>query len=917
MGDIQAKIRYLRDCFAADSSGLEMLNLFSQSVEHRIFIRDGDWLAVEGCHQIALDQDKGLAARDAATIYALEKELIYATLFVTGRIPESGEKLTSPLVLFPAEIRDVSEVPFLSFDASNFRVNYGLIKRIIEDDEKASDLHEQIFQAVRGDLFNYESIGAIVTSLDNFAPHINTEELIHFPSAIPLSTLRKASNRQGLQLLPVGCAALIRRSVERRGILEELGLMADNRTFSFPLRELFDEVETETKEGIPKIEPEKIPAVLSPPQGKILESCASNPITLVIGPPGTGKSYTIACIALEHMARGQSVLVASRKDHAVDVIGQKIESLSKDRSSVVRGGRKQYLSELKKNLQAILAGMRSKRKAATLQTEGDTQSRVLSKSIQSIEKNLAACEREFRKRSRREKQFADLSEKLSSGGFQPLNRILHFLIKQGIAAAKRSLAMLIGVIEELIEERNRVIIERISTRREVRIHAVLSQNRRTLMDFLKSIRARTGTKQREILSKLDIGVILKTFPVWMAKSADIHDNLPLIPGMFDLAIIDEATQCDIASCLPVLQRARRVAIVGDPKQLRHVSFLSRSKQALLAEKCGLDPDVADQLDYRSKSILDLAEETIIEQQRVQFLDEHYRSQPDIIQFSNRHFYAGSLRVMTQKPSTYRARNINVVPCGGLREKSGINRREIDAILDYVKAFTREQIQLAGDYSQSIGISTPFRHQADQIADRIFNEIPIELIRKHRVLIGTPHSFQGEERDVMCLSFAVDAQSHPSAFRYLNQPDVFNVMVTRARVQQVVFLSIEANQIRPDSLFASYLSHLKDFYHESADEELTQLPKSAQPVFEALKADGFKVWPSFETAGLEMDFVVEKDGGTLGIDLIGFPGRYADAFSLDRYKMLKRAGLRIFPLAYSEWNRTPQGCLDTVNAFDAS
>ena len=77
-------------------------------------------------------------------------------------------------------------------------------------------------------------------------------------------------------------------------------------------------------------------------------------MTLVIGPPGTGKSYTIACMALEHMARGKSVLIASRKDHAVDVIGQKIETLSGDKGSVIRGGRKKYLAELKTRLQAEL-----------------------------------------------------------------------------------------------------------------------------------------------------------------------------------------------------------------------------------------------------------------------------------------------------------------------------------------------------------------------------------------------------------------------------------------------------------------------------------------------------------------------------------------------------------------------------------
>ena len=48
--------------------------------------------------------------------------------------------------------------------------------------------------------------------------------------------------------------------------------------------------------------------------------------------------------------------------------------------------------------------------------------------------------------------------------------------------------------------------------------------------------------------------------------------------MFDVAIIDEASQCDIASCFPILFRAKRAVIVGDDKQLPHLSFLGGEKQ---------------------------------------------------------------------------------------------------------------------------------------------------------------------------------------------------------------------------------------------------------------------------------------------------------------------------------------------------
>ena len=135
MDEIQKKIRYLRECYASDSSGVEVQNIFSRSIEHRIFIEGENGLAFEGNHKIPLDLKKGSAAHDASVVYEREKELVYSTVFIVGKNPELSEKWVSPLLLFPAKIEIISDVPFLTFEATNFRVNYGLIKRVINDDE--------------------------------------------------------------------------------------------------------------------------------------------------------------------------------------------------------------------------------------------------------------------------------------------------------------------------------------------------------------------------------------------------------------------------------------------------------------------------------------------------------------------------------------------------------------------------------------------------------------------------------------------------------------------------------------------------------------------------------------------------------------------------------------------------------------
>jgi hypothetical protein len=52
-------------------------------------------------------------------------------------------------------------------------------------------------------------------------------------------------------------------------------------------------------------------------------------------------------------------------------------------------------------------------------------------------------------------------------------------------------------------------------------------------------------------------------------------------------VIDEASQCDIASALPLLFRAKAAVIIGDPKQLRHISAIPPRRDRELLHKHNL------------------------------------------------------------------------------------------------------------------------------------------------------------------------------------------------------------------------------------------------------------------------------------------------------------------------------------------
>ena len=77
--------------------------------------------------------------------------------------------------------------------------------------------------------------------------------------------------------------------------------------------------------------------------------------------------------------------------------------------------------------------------------------------------------------------------------------------------------------------------------------------------------------------------------------------------MFDVAIIDEASQCDIASCFPILYRAKKTVVVGDDKQLPHLSFLEKAKEQSFLSQYGIPDKYQLMWRFRTNSMFDLAD----------------------------------------------------------------------------------------------------------------------------------------------------------------------------------------------------------------------------------------------------------------------------------------------------------------------
>ena len=166
--------------------------------------------------------------------------------------------------------------------------------------------------------------------------------------------------------------------------------------------------------------------------------------------------------------------------------------------------------------------------------------------------------------------------------------------------------------------------------------------RRRLKVHSKSLVANRNACTTNILEEEDFKPLLEAFPCWCVTTYAVSDSLPLKPGMFDVAIIDEASQCDIASCFPILFRAKRAVIVGDDKQLPHLSFLEKAKEQSFLSQYGIPDKYQLMWRFRTNSMFDLADYYSMNSV---MLDEHYTYIYSIINFSNHEFYNDRIRVM--------------------------------------------------------------------------------------------------------------------------------------------------------------------------------------------------------------------------------------------------------------------------------
>lgn len=279
--------------------------------------------------------------------------------------------------------------------------------------------------------------------------------------------------------------------------------------------------------------------------------------------------------------------------------------------------------------------------------------------------------------------------------------------------------------------------------------------------------------------------VFSLIPCWMMSPEQVSCVFPL-EQLFDLIIIDEASQCYTEHSLPAMYRARQVVIAGDSQQLPP-SDLYRVRW---------DDEAENEADIEIDSLLDLGGRYLSSI----LLTGHYRSKyPELIAFSNQKFYNNKLNYIPSYSDIHSdIKPISYYKVAGVWSSS-LNKIEAEKVV----AITLELIQ---NKKHSIGIVCFNFQQATYIQDLLEEQ----AIAKHisipeEVFVKNIENVQGDERDVIIFSigYAPDINGKFSMlFGSLNMQGGekrMNVAVSRAREQVIVVSSIMPQELRTDTL----------------------------------------------------------------------------------------------------------------------
>ena len=562
-------------------------------------------------------------------------------------------------------------------------------------------------------------------------------------------------------ILSIGRDFLLDLKSEYNGIIQMYNNQQEKEDIPYPIQAFFGDLLSAIKSKT------SYPLALINHQVNLDQLVAINnamryPLSYVQGPPGTGKTQTILHTIITAFFNQQSVLFASYNNHPIDGVIEKLFLLDYKGVPIPfpfarLGNNEEVLNTLgriastyheykDKNIRNVPleANMKERKKNA----------RALSRFLSDYEEKLDLQERK--------EAIETLIESSVQMNFQlnlqaeQLNQINQKIKNMPDFSLEEAIRLLDDDTEELARY---LYYTSISYYQKLS----LSENR-DLLDILNMKKGEEKVKEFNtyLSNPENLKKFIAIFPIIATTCISAHklgDSEPL----FDMVMIDEASQCNTAISLVPIIRGKRLMLVGDPQQLSPVILLSPSDNQRLRAKY----HVSEEYDYIKNSVYKtfLACDSINDEI---LLRNHYRCNPRIISFNNQKYYNNRLEILTHSEEKDPLVYINIEDNTSYEKNT--SPREVEEIIRYVREHK----------DQSIGIITPFTNQREAILSSL-KENKLEEID-----CGTVHAFQGDEKDVILFSLSLSDYTRQETYDWLkNNRELINVATSRARSKLII------------------------------------------------------------------------------------------------------------------------------------
>ncbi len=500
-----------------------------------------------------------------------------------------------------------------------------------------------------------------------------------------------------------------------------------------------------------------------------IHNAAKYPVAYIQGPPGTGKTSTIINTIVTAFFNEKTVLFTSYNNHPINGVFDKLTSLSY-RGRIIpfpalRLGNLDKLEEAVKYIKELYQQVQSIQVfEATLDRRKDDRierTKRLSALLKKYEEILDLRERretlhqmtDYQNRAQASMEMFSFQMDLQG---RQLTQVEAKLNAAGEITDEDALRLLDQDTEALFQYLFFTSAKYIKKLGE----PAYEDLRRILFEIPED--EAVPQFGRYLSDKKNIKKLQKVFPIMITTCISAH-KLGEPSPMFDMVIIDEASQCNTAVSLVPIIRGEQLMLVGDPQQLNPVILLNEQVNQKLKEKY----HVTDEYDYCKNSIYKtyLACDAVSDEV---LLSHHYRCNPSIIEFNNKKYYNSRLKI-----------------CSASREPQPLVHVDVKNIGRFVKNTAPAEVEevvryAAANQEKSIAVITPFVNQRKLIE---------EALKEHHlrnVTCGTVHAFQGDEKDVVLFSTAVTSQTQAGTYEWLkNNKELINVATSRARDKLIV------------------------------------------------------------------------------------------------------------------------------------